>query len=130
MMVYLDTSVALAQLLAEDTRPAPDLWLQPLIASRLLEYEIATRLSNLGVSDAQRSVATVLLQRVALIELIPEILQHGLTRALPKSVRTLDRLHIASLLYLHEQGVSLKLATYDDRMREVALALQIPLYHP
>jgi len=36
-MTYLDTSAALAQLLAEDVKPAATLWEQTLVASRLLE---------------------------------------------------------------------------------------------
>ena len=43
-MVYLDTSVALAHLMAEDRLPDDALWDEPLVSSRLLEYEIWTRL--------------------------------------------------------------------------------------
>ena len=43
-MIYVDTSVALAHLLAEDRRPATTLWDEPLILSRLLEYELWTRI--------------------------------------------------------------------------------------
>jgi len=39
-VIYLDASVALAQLLAEDRAPPPRLWGEALIANRLLEYEI------------------------------------------------------------------------------------------
>jgi hypothetical protein len=39
-VIYLDTSVALAHLLAEDRELPPVLWTEPLISSRLLEYEI------------------------------------------------------------------------------------------
>ena len=39
-MIYLDTSVVLAQLLAEDHRPPTALWSETLVASRLMEYEI------------------------------------------------------------------------------------------
>ena len=42
-MIYLDTSVALAQLFGETRRPPADLWSQPLVSSRLLEYELWTR---------------------------------------------------------------------------------------
>ena len=35
---------ALAHLLAEDRRPPASLWSETLVASRLLEYEIRTRL--------------------------------------------------------------------------------------
>jgi len=39
-VIYLDTSVALAYLLAEDRRPPDSLWENPLVSSRLLEYEL------------------------------------------------------------------------------------------
>ena len=39
-LVYLDTSVALAHLLAEDRRPPAGLWQEELVTSRLLEYEV------------------------------------------------------------------------------------------
>ena len=56
-MIYLDTSVALAQLLAEDRAPPSSLWGEPLIASRLLEYEIWTRLNarRLGQSHGEEA---------------------------------------------------------------------------
>ena len=44
-MIYLDTSVALAQLFAEDRLPPVDLWLKPLTSSRLLQYEVWNRLN-------------------------------------------------------------------------------------
>jgi hypothetical protein len=46
-VIYLDTSVVLAQLLAEDRRPPAALWTEVLVSSRLLEYELATRLAEL-----------------------------------------------------------------------------------
>jgi len=39
-MIYLDTSVVLAELLAEDERPPDSLWDDTLVSSRLLEYEV------------------------------------------------------------------------------------------
>ncbi len=39
-MIYLETSVALAQLLAEDRRPPDSLWNSELVSSRLTEYEV------------------------------------------------------------------------------------------
>ena len=44
-MIYVDTSVVLAHLLAEDRRPPAGLWNETLAASRLTEYEIRTRLN-------------------------------------------------------------------------------------
>jgi hypothetical protein len=39
-VIYLDTSVALAEILAEDRKPPESLWAETLVASRLLEYEL------------------------------------------------------------------------------------------
>jgi len=43
-LIYLDTSVALAQLLAEDRVPPEALWQEPLISNRLIEYKIWKRI--------------------------------------------------------------------------------------
>ena len=42
-MIYIDSSVALAQIFAEDRMPPADLWSEPLTASRLLHYEVWNR---------------------------------------------------------------------------------------
>jgi hypothetical protein len=39
-MIYVDTSVALAEILAEDHALPPSFWDESLISSRLLEYEV------------------------------------------------------------------------------------------
>ena len=39
-MIYLDSSVALAYLLAEDRYPSNALWHQTVVSSRLLECEV------------------------------------------------------------------------------------------
>jgi hypothetical protein len=49
-VIYLDTSVALAQLLAEDRLPAERIWDEQLVSSRLLEYELWNRLHARGVA--------------------------------------------------------------------------------
>ncbi len=50
-MIYVDTSVVLAQLLAEDRVPESGLWqAAPLVTSRLLEYEVWTRINARGLS--------------------------------------------------------------------------------
>ena len=126
-MIYLDTSVALAHLLAEDRRPLAEFWSQPLISSRLLQYEVQTRLNNLQVAAAGREIADNLLQRIALIEIVPEVVQRVREKN-SVQLRTLDALHIASLEFLRGQGVSIELATYDERMRAAAGKLKIPLH--
>jgi hypothetical protein len=43
-VTYLDSSVALAHLLAEELEPPEELWREPLISSRLLQYEVWRRI--------------------------------------------------------------------------------------
>lgn len=49
-MIYVDTSVVLAHLLAEDRRPPAALWDEVLIACRLVDEEIWTRLNACHVA--------------------------------------------------------------------------------
>ena len=44
-MIYLDSSVALAHLLAEDRFPPDELWEEQLVSSRLLECEVWNRIN-------------------------------------------------------------------------------------
>lgn len=126
-MIYLDTSVALAHLLAEDRLPPEKLWDEHLISSRLLEYEIWTRINahKLGLSHADE--VRSLLGRIALVELSPPVLTRAL-EPFPSPVRTLDALHLASIDFLHKQGQNVVLASYDTRMISAARSLRYPVY--
>ncbi len=121
-MIYLDTSVVLAQLLAEDRRPPAEMWAQPLVSSRLLEYEVWTRLHarNLGVSHGEEAKA--LLARLGFLELVPPVLARAL-EPWPLPIRTLDALHLASMAFLVDKRQPVVLASYDDRQVAVARAL-------
>jgi predicted nucleic acid-binding protein len=125
-MIYLDTSVALAHLLSEDRRPPESLWAEPLVSSRLLEYEVWTRIHARGLTASHSEAARQLLGRVALLELVSLVLGRAL-EPLPTSVRTLDALHLASIEFLRGQGVQLRLASYDERQLKVARQLKIPI---
>jgi hypothetical protein len=125
-VIYLDTSVALAQLLAEDRAPPSSLWTEPLIASRLLEYEIWTRLNARHLGRSHGEEARALIQRVALVELAPPVLARAL-EPFPAPVRTLDALHLASIIFLLGRGQTVELASYDDRLVAAAKALAIPI---
>lgn len=115
-MIYLDTSVVLAALFDEQRRPPAELWRQPLVASRLLEYELRVRCNARGADPA---VVSAVLARVALLELTPAVLRRAL-EPFPAPVRTLDALHLASALYLRDQGQEVRLATYDTKLAEAA----------
>jgi len=125
-MIYLDTSVALAELLAEDCRPADALWGEPLISSRLLEYELWTRVNARGAWATHGEAVRELLARVSLVELAPAVLARAL-EPFPFPVRTLDALHLATAHFLTSHRQRVTLATYDDRMRECAEKLGIEL---
>jgi predicted nucleic acid-binding protein len=126
-VIYLDTSVALAQLLAEDRLPPEELWQQPLIASRLLEYELWNRVHARGLHRSHGEQTAALIASLALIELAPSVLARAL-EPFPTPLRTLDALHIASIEFLRHHGQTVELATYDDQMVAAARALRIPLF--
>jgi predicted nucleic acid-binding protein len=126
-MIYIDTSVALAELLAEDRRPGDDFWDQTLVSSRLFEYEVWTRVHARKLARSHGEAARVLVGRVALLELVSPVLTRAL-EPFPKPVRTLDALHLASTEFLRERQPSILFATYDSRQAAAAKALGIALY--
>ena len=126
-MIYLDTSVALAHLLAEDRRAPAALWRESLVSSRLMEYEVWTRLHARGLADSHGEPARALIGRVALLELSPPILARALD-AFPIPPRTLDALHLASCAWLRDSGQTVALASYDRRMTAIANAMEVPLF--
>lgn len=126
-MIYLDTSVALAQLLAEDFMPPVALWQQPLVSSRLLEYELWTRIHTRRLARSHGDAARDLVQRLALLELVPEVLGRAL-EPFPAPLRTLDALHLASIDFLQRRGQVVTLASYDQRQQAAAAAMGIALF--
>lgn len=126
-MIYLDTSVALAHLLAEDRLPPERLWGEPLISSRLLTYEIWIRIHARKLARSHGDHVRELLGRVSLVELAPPVLVRAL-EPFPTPVRTLDALHLASVEFLRAHGQAVRLASYDSRQIAAARALKIPLY--
>jgi len=126
-LIYLDTSVALAHLLAEDRSPPDSLWNESLISSRLLEYEVWVRVNARSLGGSHADAVRQLLARVALIELAPFVLARAL-EPFPVAVRTLDALHLASIEFVRAQGQrQLSLASYDDRMITAARCVGIPI---
>lgn len=128
-MIYVDTSVVLAALLAEDCRPAPEFWTQHLVSSRLLEYETWTRLNARRVPESVAEEARRLVGSADLVELTPTVLSRVL-EPFPVPMRTLDALHVATATFLRSQGMRLRFATYDLRQTEVAHALKFDVFQP
>ena len=125
-MIYLDTSVALAHLLSEDRCPPPSLWQEDLFSSRLLEFEIWTRVHARGLTATHSEAVRQLLDRVAFLEMIPAVLSRAL-EPFPAPVRTLDALHLASAVFLRSHGERVEIASYDDRLVSVARQLEFQI---
>ena len=126
-LVYLDSLVALAHLLAEDVAPSERLWNESLISSRLLDYEVWTRLHARKLANSHGDSARELIGRVALVELVAPILERA-KEPFPQPVRTLDALHLASIDFLIQHGQAVSLACYDRPMVKAARSVGIPIY--
>ncbi len=126
-MIYLDTSVVLAHLLAEDRAPPAALWTESLISSRLLEYELWTRIHARALAKSHGEHVREIVGRIALLELAPPVLARAL-EPFPPPVRTLDAVHLASADFLRQQGQAVRVASYDVRFADAARHLGFDLY--
>ena len=88
-MIYLDTSVVLAQLLAEDRQPPETLWANVLISSRLLQYEVWTRIHARKLGLSHDAAVRDVLSRITFVELAIPVLARSL-ESFQRPVRTLD----------------------------------------
>jgi hypothetical protein len=126
-VIYLDCSVALAQVLVEDRVPRERLWQEPLVSSRLIEYEIWTRIHSKRLGASHGDEVRALLARISLIELAPPVLARTL-EPFPTTVRTLDALHLASMDFLRSSGQRVELASYDHRLIAAARAMRFDVF--
>jgi predicted nucleic acid-binding protein len=125
-MIYVDSSVALAELLGEDHRPPAEIWNETLVASRLVAYEVWNRVHARGLIRSHGDAARDLLGRLALVELTAPVLERAL-EPFAEPVRTLDALHLATLAFLRGARQQVILASYDERLRRAAERLEFPI---
>jgi hypothetical protein len=92
---------------------------EDLVSSRLLTYEVWNRINAHGLMISHGSRARGLLARVNLTEMSDAALGRAL-EPFPVAVRTLDALHLATMEFLRNQGDSVTLASYDNRLRTAA----------
>jgi predicted nucleic acid-binding protein len=123
-MIYLDSSVALAYLLAEDRFPPDELWDEQLVSSRLLECEVWNRVNAQQLQNSHGDAVRDLIGRVAMIEMVGPVLTRALEPFLIP-VRTLDAIHLAALEFIRAQKQSVQLASYDERLVAAARLLGI-----
>jgi hypothetical protein len=125
-VIYLDSSVALAQLFGEGRSPPDALWQEPLVSSRLLEYEVWNRVNARGLGATLGDSTRMLIGRLRLMELTPPVLARAL-QPFPAPLRTLDALHLATIEFIRAQGEAVELASYDNRLVGAADALGVVL---
>ena len=126
-MIYLDTSIVLAKVLAEDRTPPAALWLEPLASSRLLEYEAWVRLHGRGFSGSHGALLAEILDGVDFVPLDPLVLRRALD-PFARPVKTLDALHLSTALWLADRAADLEVASYDTRLRAAAETEGLRLY--
>ena len=78
------------------------------------------------MGDTRRAEIEVMLRKIDLFELSRDCLRRAL-RPYPVLVRTLGGPHLATMAHLREQGETVELASYDNRLLAAAKALGIPL---
>ena len=125
-MIYIDSSVLLADLLDEPHSPPEALWDEDLASSRLLIYEVWNRINSYGLMVSHGSRARGLFARVNLTAMSEAALARAL-EPLPIAVRTLDALHLATIEFLRSEGEPVQLASYDTRLVAAARALDVPI---
>ncbi|HEX5233294.1 MAG TPA: PIN domain-containing protein [Bradyrhizobium sp.] len=127
-MIYLDSSVALAYLLAEDRFPSELPWDQPLVSSRLLECEVWNRVNAHQLQNSHGDAVRNLIGRVAMIEMVGPVLERAL-QPFPVPVRTLDAIHLSALEFVRAQKQNVQLASYDERLLSAARLLGIAVWN-
>jgi predicted nucleic acid-binding protein len=125
-LIYVDSSVVLAELLGEDRAPSPSFWQNSPVASQLAQYEVWTRLHRTGLGMSHGKEARALLERLIFVDMLPSVLERAL-EPFPIALRTLDALHLSTAEYLRRAGHDVELASYDARLLAAAKALGIKI---
>jgi len=123
-VIYLDSSVLLADLFTELQSPPEALWDEDLASSQLLAYEVWNRVNAHSLMISHGGRARGLLARVNLTQMSEPALARAL-KPFPVVVRTSDALHLATMEFRRGNGASVELASYDSRLLEAARALGI-----
>ena len=125
---YIDSSALVKLVASEPETPALSAFLtdrQPLTCSALARTEVNRAVLPLGERFAKQ--ASQVLARIELIRITNEVLSNA-GRLEPKSLRSLDAIHLATAALLG--GTLSGLITYDRRMTEAAESLGWDVHAP
>ena len=109
-MIYLDTSVVLAQVFDETIAPPAALWREALISSRLLVYEFWSRVHARRLPPPQMDEARALLAAISFVELTPPV-------DLADEAAHVDRIEA----FIHFDRPTLALIEVDQREQHIEL---------
>jgi predicted nucleic acid-binding protein len=126
-MIYVDSSVVLAELFSESNRPPASFWERgDLVSSVLCEYECWVRVHAYDRAATHGPALADLLARLDLLHL-NEATCARCRAAFPIRIRTLDALHLSAADFLRTRGFVPEISTYDERFRQAAQALGFPV---
>lgn len=128
-MIYIDSSVILAALFGESRRPVDAFWEGPRVASRLTDLEVRVGSSRRERSSQFAAKAHRLLSDVRFVEITGRAVQLLYTSP-PRTLRTLDAIHLATLAYVNSGPRDVPLATYDRRLAAAAQAMGFQVIEP
>lgn len=128
-MIYVDSSVALAEIFAEDHRPPQEFWKGVLVASQLTDLEVRSRAAASGSVGTYAPAIDRMASRFNFLGITGdalELLYAGRTAGL----RTLDAIHLSTLHFLNRGLQRVPLATYDRRLAAAAAAMGFQVIAP
>lgn len=128
-MIYVDSSVVLASVFEEARRPDDRFWTGPRFASRLTDLEVRVRATKSSLGSDVAADVEQLLSQIRFVEITPATV-HLLYTNPPSGVRTLDAIHLATLVHLRRSAHDILVATYDRRLASTAAAMGFGVIAP
>lgn len=125
----MDSSVTVAAVVGEDRCPAPEFWTARVVASRLTDFETRVRAARHGAAAEIEQPLNTVLSHISFVEIDGKTMDL-IYREVPRNLRTLDAIHLATLEYFNREIGETQLATYDRRLAAAAQAMGFEVLAP
>ncbi len=125
----MDSSVTVAAVFGEDRRPAPEFWTARVVASRLTDLETRVRAARQRAATAIEPPVNTVLSHISFVE-IDDKTMDLIYREVPRNLRSLDAIHLATLEYFNREIGKTALATYDRRLAVAAHEMGFDVFAP
>ena len=129
-LLYLDSSALLKLVVPERETAALFSFLAEYperVSSKLAVVEVGRAVRRAGAPAAVRRRASEVLARIALLEISDAVVSRA-AELLPKDLRSLDAVHLATAMSLGDDLASL--VAYDARLIEAARRARLPVVAP